>query len=90
MFDKNISYTIVNPCFHHHYFFNEKKKKEFNLVKDLPILDVVAVFLAILSLLVTLFIATGIIRIHQTVSKDENLYEDDSRNKNGDKIMTNS
>lgn len=65
-------------CQHKHC---QGKGTKYRVVTDLPILDIIAVIISFISLFVTLFIATGIIRIHKTVKNiDENTDDDDTNN----------
>lgn len=45
------------------------KSNSFRIVKDIPILDIVAVIISLISLLVTIFIATGILHIHKHIKR---------------------
>lgn len=54
---------------------------KFKITTDLPILDIISVLLSFLSLFITIFIATGIIKIHRTVKQIDG-YDNDNGNNN--------
>lgn len=69
---------------------DEEKKKEntpvdksWKITTEMPILDLLSLFVGIISLAITIFIATGIIGIHQTVQNIDEDNDDDGSNNNG-------
>lgn len=69
----------------------EKKDADkcWKITTEMPILDLLSLFVGIISLAITIFIATGIIGIHQTVQNIDEDNDDDnnngSNNNNGNK-----